>query len=138
MPFGVPNFDSVDNNPENGTYPLASYEVDLFLMNNRDYMVFSPVGHQGDETVGTEYTVVFPDLYNGTALDEDPNNPARPLQIPPPATAKNIVTVGISWNDTSTAYDIEAQGNSEEWLVGLQSKGPATAASLRTAPAGRT
>jgi hypothetical protein len=131
MPFGVPNFDNVLTNPENGTYPLASRHLDLFLVNNRDYMVFAPVGSQGSDPGDFDGTSVWPDLFNGSVLDNDPNFP-RPLQIPPPATAKNVVTVGASWADawTQSFEDI----NDEENEYNISSKGPATAASLRTAP----
>src|SRR5206468_12176339 len=47
MPFGTPPFDNVLFNPTNGTYPIQSNQLDTFLMNNRDYMIFVPVGNQG-------------------------------------------------------------------------------------------
>ncbi|MGH3860531.1 hypothetical protein, partial [Actinokineospora sp.] len=127
MPFGVPNFDNIQYNPENGAYTLESRHLDLFLVNNRDYMVFSPVGNQGFARAGFE--VQWPDLFDGTAADNDPNLP-RPPQIPPPATAKNVVTVGGTWADPSAASDIFTQ----ELVFDASSKGPATPASLRTAP----
>jgi hypothetical protein len=131
LPFGVPNFDNVLNNVENGTYSLEARQVDLFLVNNRDYMVFSPVGSQGNN-IGTANAVeeVWPDLFDGTALDNDPND-AHALQIPPPATAKNPVTVGGSSTDLWTVF---GDYNDEENPLGFSSKGPATAASLRTVP----
>jgi len=130
MPFGVPNFDNLLTNQENGTYPLESRQIDLFLVNNRDYMVFSPVGSQGNTVAGTSTTEVWPDLFNGTALDNDPNDP-KPLQIPPPATAKNVVTVGGGNSDLWTVF---GDYNDEENPLGFSSKGPATAVSGRTAP----
>jgi hypothetical protein len=130
LPFGTPNFDNLLNNPENGTYPLEARQVDLFLVNNRDYMVFSPVGSQGSRINGTNSEEVWPDLFDGTTLDNDPND-VHPLQIPPPATAKNPVTVGGSSSDLWTVF---GDYNDEENPLGFSSKGPATAASLRTAP----
>jgi hypothetical protein len=131
MPFGVPAFDSLPNNPQNGTYTLEAQQIDAFLVNNRDYMVFSPVGSQGAEPAVTVYaSVLWPDLFDGTAADDDPNTP-RPLQIPPPATAKNSVTVGATFSDTWTVY---GNANTEEGDFTITSHGPATQASLRTAP----
>ncbi|HYV20824.1 MAG TPA: thrombospondin type 3 repeat-containing protein [Verrucomicrobiae bacterium] len=130
LPFGVPNFDNILNNPENGSYPLESRQIDLFLVNNRDMMVFSPVGSQGSRINGSASEEVWPDLFDGTALDNDPNE-ARPLQVPPPATAKNPVTVGGSSSDLWTVF---GDYNDEENPLGFSTKGPATAASLRTVP----
>ena len=130
MPFGTPSFDNVLTNTENGTYPLEARQIDTFLVNNRDYMVFSPVGSQGNAPSGSQLLEVWPDLFNGTSLDNDPNFP-RPLQIPPPATAKNVVTVGGSLSDNHTVF---GDYNAEENPLGFSSKGPATPASLRTAP----
>jgi hypothetical protein len=130
LPFGVPNFDSVLNNPENGTYPLASAQIDQFLVNNRDYMVFSPAGHHGFDPGLLDGNPVWPDLFNGVVTDNDPNFP-RGLQMPPPATAKNSVVVGATLSDVWTVF---GNFNSEESDYDPSSKGPATAASLRTAP----
>jgi hypothetical protein len=130
LPFGLPNFDNITNNTENGTYPLASREIDLFLVNNRDYMVFSPVGSQGSRINGKNFEEVWPDLFDGTAADNDPND-GKPIQMPPPATAKNAVTVGGSSSDLWTVF---GDYNDEENPLGFSTKGPATAASLRTAP----
>jgi hypothetical protein len=130
MPFGVPNFDNVLNNTENGTYPLASAEIDQFLVNNRDYMVFSPVGSQGSRINGKTSEILWPDLFDGTGLDNDPNDP-KPITMPPPATAKNPVTVGGSSSDLWTVF---GDYNDEENPLNFSTKGPATAASLRTAP----
>ena len=130
MPFGTPPFDNVLNNTENGTYPLEARQIDVFLVNNRDYMVFSPVGSQGNAPSGSQLLEVWPDLFNGTSLDNDPNTP-HPLQIPPPATAKNVVTVGGTLSDNWTVF---GDYNAEENPLGFSSKGPATPASLRTAP----
>ena len=132
MPFGVPNFDSVLNNPDNGTYPQASYDLDLFLVNNRDYMVFVPVGSQGaDPGITDGTTMIWPDMFNGSDADRAPNDPPFPLQIPPPATAKNIVSVGASSQDLWTVFGAY---NDEENDLNSTSKGPATKASRRTAP----
>ncbi len=127
MPFGVPNFDNLVNNPLNGTYTTEAADIDTFLVNNRDYMVFLPVGNQG--TLPATNNVYLPDLFDGTALDNDPNLPI-PLQIAPPATAKNGVTVGAHLADSWTVQS----ANEEENDANFSSHGPATAASLRTAP----
>ena len=130
MPFGVPNFDNVLNNPENGSYSTEASQFDTFLVNNRDYMIFSPVGSQGNHVEGAQFVELWPDLFDGSAVDNDPNTP-NPLQIPPPATAKNVVTVGGGLSDSWTVF---GDFNSEEVPMSSSSKGPATAASLRTAP----
>ncbi|HXH28471.1 MAG TPA: thrombospondin type 3 repeat-containing protein [Candidatus Polarisedimenticolia bacterium] len=131
MPFGTPNFDNLIDNTENGTYPLASQQIDQFLANNLDYMVVSPVGSQGAQASNTfQPTVIWPDLFDGTALDDDPNIQEK-LQIPPPATAKNSITVGSTFSDVWTFYGTY---NREKDIISWSSKGPATAASLRTAP----
>jgi hypothetical protein len=132
MPFGVPQFDNILNNPENGTYPQASFDLDRFLVNNRDYMVFVPAGsHGSDPSVVEGSSMLWPDLFNGTAADRDPNNSPFPLQMPPPATAKNIVSVGTSFQDLWTVFGAY---NDEENDANMTSKGPATALSGRTAP----
>jgi hypothetical protein len=130
MPFGVPAFDNVVNNQDNGTYPLAAHHLDLFLTNNLDYMVFSPVGSQGGNPEDVGAFLKWPDLINGTDEDNDPNIPL-PLQMPPPATAKNTVTVGATLTDI---WSVFGDFNAEEDDYGINSKGPATEASLRTAP----
>ncbi len=135
MPFGVPNFDQNLVNPTDGTYSQDARDIDTFLVNNRDYMVFAPVGNVGTRVPenfqpgGTETTNSYPDLFNGTALDNDPNF-AHPLQVSPPATAKNLVSVGAHFQDAQT----QQVGNEEENPANFSSKGPATALSLRTAP----
>jgi hypothetical protein len=130
MPFGVPNFDNILTNLENGTYTVDSKNIDTFLVNNRDYMVFSPVGSQGNHVEGSSIVELWPDIFDGSAVDNDPNTP-HPPQIPPPATAKNVVTVGGSNSDLWTVF---GDYNDEENPIGFSSKGPATALSLRTAP----
>ncbi len=135
LPFAVPNFGSLLDNPEAGNYSTASRNVDLFLVNNRSSMVFAPVGNTG--TLPAQDFVSFqgenksryPFLFDGTALDDNPNNPGRALQIAPPATAKNLVTVGSHFQDTQTTTSI----NLEENPTNFSSKGPAST-SLRTAP----
>ncbi len=49
----------------------------------------------------------------------------------PPATAKNLVTVGATCQDVLTMF---GDFNQEENVANFGSKGPATATSLRTAP----
>jgi Subtilase family/Thrombospondin type 3 repeat len=129
MPFGTPNFDTIVDNTQNGTYAIESSQLDTFLVNNRDYMIFVPVGSQGTFPANI-YKRQYPDLFDGTTLDNDPNFPAHP-QIPPPATAKDIVTVGSHREDMQT---FSGTFNEEEIPSAYTSRGPATAASLRTAP----
>ncbi|MCZ6695051.1 MAG: S8 family serine peptidase, partial [Acidobacteria bacterium] len=131
MPFGTPNFDNIVFNTSNGTYPLSSHQIDRFLVNNLDYMVFVPVGNQGNLPAdgGQLALPIWPDLFNGTASDNDPNQTMNPLQISPPATAKNIVSVGASFTDAGLTIGLGA-----EFPMGYSSHGPATAASLRMAP----
>jgi hypothetical protein len=129
MPFGVPNFDNILNNIQNGTYPIEANQIDTFLVNNRDYMVFVPVSNHGSNPNNLTQRR-YPDMFNGTALDNDPNNPSNP-QISPPATAKNIVSLGSHRTDMQTfAGAFNAEEVSSPWA----SRGPATPASLRTAP----
>jgi len=130
LPFGVPNWDNALNNTENGMYSLEAQQIDTFLVNNRDYMVFSPVGSQGTDPGDPNTNIIWPDMFDGTTVDDNPNNP-RPMQIPPPATAKNSVTVGATFSDIWT---VNGTLNQEENDYNITSHGPATAASLRTAP----
>ncbi|MCZ6696881.1 MAG: S8 family serine peptidase, partial [Acidobacteria bacterium] len=129
MPFGVPNFDNLLTNSQNGNYSIEASQIDTFLVNNRDYMVFVPVGSQG-ASPSNRAERLYPDLFNGSSLDNDPNIPSG-LQIPPPATAKNIVSVGSHRMDMQT---FAGDFNEEEVGSAWSSRGPATAASLRTAP----
>ncbi|MBI1951862.1 MAG: S8 family serine peptidase, partial [Acidobacteria bacterium] len=129
LPFGVPNFDNVLSNPQNGTYSIEANQIDTFLVNNRDYMVFVPVGNQGSAPSQVSRRL-YPDLFDGTAVDNDPNAPVG-LEIPPPATAKDIVSVGSHRYDMHT---FSGALNTEETSSPWSSRGPATEASLRTAP----
>ncbi|MEE9291538.1 MAG: S8 family serine peptidase, partial [Acidobacteriota bacterium] len=129
MPFGVPNFDNLLTNSQNGTYSIEASQIDTFLVNHRDYMIFVPVGSQG-AIPSNRAKRLYPDLFNGSALDNDPNIPSG-LQIPPPATAKNIVSVGSHRMDMQT---FQGDFNEEEVGSAWSSRGPATPASLRTAP----
>jgi Thrombospondin type 3 repeat len=136
LPFGIPNFDFQLSNLEDGTYTADARDIDTFLVNNRDYMVFAPVGNTGTTKVQFFFSSInsqvknkYPDLFDGTALDNDPNV-ASPLQVSPPATAKNLVSVGSHFEDVQTAFS----ANEEENIVNFSSKGPATAGSLRMAP----
>jgi subtilase family protein/thrombospondin type 3 repeat protein len=131
MPFGVPNFNNVLDNPANGTYPIdSSVIIDTFLVNNRDYLVFVPVGSRGSAPEAV-YQERYPDLFDGTTLDNDPNDPPVTIQIPPPATAKNIVSVGAHRFDMQSLF---GSFNEEEVPTSFSSRGPATVMSLRTAP----
>ena len=136
LPFGVPNFDNLLNNTGDGTYTTEARDIDTFLVNNRDYMVFAPVGNTGTVRVqfffssfNSQVRNKYPDLFDGTALDNDPNFPS-PLQVAPPATAKNLVAVGSHFQDVQSALS----ANVEENIANFSAKGPATAGSLRMAP----
>ncbi len=135
MAFATPNYGTAQDHPQAGNYTQDSLDVDTFLVNHRDYMVFVPVGNQG--TLEPQDFVSFqgenksryPHLFNGTALDNDPNLPGGNLQIAPPATAKNLVTVGGHFQDAQTVSSV----NLEENPTNFSNKGPASI-SLRTAP----
>jgi Thrombospondin type 3 repeat/Subtilase family len=129
FPFAIPNFDNSVENQSNGLYTLEAAQIDTFLVNNRDYMVFAPVSNQG--AVPSDPAIRrYPDLFDGTALDDDPNHPIH-LQISPPATAKDLVSVGAHREDMQTTFGTL---NEEEIPSAWSSRGPATALSLRTAP----
>jgi hypothetical protein len=129
MPFGIPNFDNVNDNSENGTYTLEAGQIDTFLVNDRSYMVFLPVGNQGGDPLRRRLRR-YPDLFNGTDQDNDGNSPAR-LQVTPPATAKNIIAVGGHRYDMQTTFGtVNLEEINSPWV----SRGPATELSLRTAP----
>ncbi len=137
MPFGVPPWDLLlENVTTDGTYSQDARDIDQFLVNNRDYMVFAPVGHEGTNVVQRWFSNPnglqrnqYPDLFDGSKDDNDPNQP-HPLQVSPPATAKDLISVGGHFQDFQTAFS----GNLEENVLNFSSKGPATAGSLRTAP----
>src|SRR5262245_23075381 len=136
LPFGVPAFDNLLNNPQNGMYTLEAQQIDTFLVNNRDYMVFSPVGSQGTDPGDPTINTIWPDYFDGTDADDcavpcPPADVKRPMQMPPPATAKNSVTVGATFDDIWTE---SGTLNQEENDYNITSHGPATQASLRTAP----
>jgi hypothetical protein len=128
MPFGTPNWDeNLDNsiNP-NGTYSLGSHELDRFLTNNRDFMVFVPVGNKGMLPGGS--LPRWPAWFDGTASND--GDPPEPLQVTTPATAKNILSVGNILAD----FYWEVAFVTDESPTNTSSKGPATALSARTAP----
>jgi hypothetical protein len=129
LPFAVPNFDTVLESPENGVYSIEAQQIDTFLVNNRDYMVFIPVGSKGSAPSNV-FSRIYPDLFNGTAADNDPLLPVLP-KIPPPATAKNIISVGSHRVDMQT---YAGTFNQEEVSSPFSARGPATPLSLRTAP----
>jgi hypothetical protein len=132
MGFGTPNWDNnFDNtiNP-NGTYSLGSHQLDKFLTNNRDFMVFVPVGNKGKLPGDAFFETRWPALFNGTTADDDPNFPAEPLQVTTPATAKNIAAIGTAYADDGE----EVGFFNDERPESSSSKGPATAVSARTAP----
>ncbi len=135
FPFGVPNFDPFLTNLIDGTYTQDSADVDTFMVNNRDFMVFAPVGNEGTavqevfQPGGGETLNQYPDLFDGTAADNDSNKPSH-IQVAPPSTAKNLVSVGAHFQDAQT----QVNGNEEENPANFSSKGPATDLSKRTAP----
>ncbi|HKB07369.1 MAG TPA: thrombospondin type 3 repeat-containing protein [Candidatus Polarisedimenticolia bacterium] len=129
LPFGTPPFDNVLFNPSNGTYPVQSNQLDTFLMNNRDYMIFVPVGNQGSAPKQVSRRL-YPDFFDGTNADNDALNPVA-LEISPPATAKDIVSVGSHRYDMQT---FSGTRNLEEEGSAFSARGPATMMSLRTAP----
>jgi Thrombospondin type 3 repeat len=132
FPFGVPNWSTDQFAATNGQYDQAAVDVDTFLYNHRDFMVFAPVGNNGklvDQNPMGYSGAVFPDLFNGTAADNNPNIP-HGIQVTSPATAKNVVSVGGSNADCFTFF---GQVDCESLLSSYSSKGPATS-SLRMAP----
>ncbi len=131
MPFGVPPWDNSLGGTTVGAYTGDARDLDVFLVNNRDYMIFSPVGSKGRDPADLTGAPIWPDLFDGTGADRDPNDPSFGLQIPAPATAKNVVTVGGTLSDVWTVF---SDFNSEETPVSFSAKGPATPESLRTAP----
>jgi len=136
MAFGAPNnFSTLQFLATNGTYPAESNQVDTFLYNNRDYMVFVPVGNNGG-LLGTSrlglMIRLIPDIFNATPLDENPNFPI-PIQISPPSTAKNVFSVGSSTDDCFTFFGTT---DCEQTVNNFTSRGPATYESLRMAPLG--
>jgi hypothetical protein len=132
FPFGVPYFGNVFQVVMD-PYSAEAVQIDTFLYNNRDYMVVMPVGNNGG-TMGTSRLGLMlrtiPDLFNGTAADDNPNFPA-PIQVSPPATAKNLVSVGAGTSDCFTFFGTT---DCEATLANFTSRGPATQQSLRMAP----
>src|SRR5262249_50282183 len=113
-------------------YDQAAVDVDTFLYNNRDYMVMAPVGNNGkliDANRLGRAGAVFPDLFNGTAIDNNSNVP-NPLETSSPATAKNLVSGGGTNADCITLF---GPTDCESSLSAYSSKGPATS-QLRMAP----
>jgi hypothetical protein len=92
-------------------YDLQAQRVDQFLFDHRDAMVFIAAGNEGDDT--------------------DNNGIPDPGTVSSPATAKNAVVVGASYNanDTGTGFDANSR-------TGFSSVGPAVPADalLRVAP----
>ncbi|PYT11854.1 MAG: hypothetical protein DMF51_14490, partial [Acidobacteria bacterium] len=133
-PFGLPdNFQTIQFLPSNGTYPTPALDVDKFLYNNRDFMVVAPVGNNG-ANIGSSrpelWLRIIPDLFDGTKADDDPNFPA-PIQVAPPSTAKNLISVGTSRSDCFTFFGLNDRQSNH---VTFSSRGPATPESLRMAP----
>ena len=133
MPFAVPNFSTSPTAGNQGIYTTESSQIDTFLANNLDYMVFSPVGNAGSSLISGRDLI--PDLFDGISnAQSDPQcglGTCRPLQTSPPATAKNSITTGAVCEDVQSMF---GDFNEEENVTNYTSKGPATAASLRTAP----
>ncbi|HYV84301.1 MAG TPA: thrombospondin type 3 repeat-containing protein [Patescibacteria group bacterium] len=132
LPFGVPNWSTDQFASTNGQYDQGAADVDTFLYNHRDFMVFAPVGNNGklvDQHNMGRSSAIFPDLFNGTAADNNPNVPSG-FQVTSPATAKNVVSVGGSNADCFTLF---GQDDCESAPSAYSSKGPATSR-LRMAP----
>jgi len=138
-PFGAPdNFQTSQFLPSNGTYPQQARDIDVFLYNNRDFMVVAPVGNNG-ANIGNNrpelWLRIIPDLFNGTASDDCPvpclNPNPHPIQVAPPSTAKNLISVGTSRSDCMTVFgNNDCQANHATF----SSRGPASPESLRMAP----
>src|SRR6266850_1792364 len=145
-PFGAPdNFSTMQFQGSDGTYPQQSADLDTFLYNNRDFLVVSPAGNSGtlisSSRVDSWTPRVIPDLFDGTDTDDCIPAPAgscdpaaftrRNVQIPPPATAKNVVVVGATRSDESSFFkDFDNLAN----MATYSSRGPASRESLRMAP----
>ncbi|HYV17475.1 MAG TPA: thrombospondin type 3 repeat-containing protein [Verrucomicrobiae bacterium] len=132
FPFGVPNYGPVFQIVTD-PYSAEAIQIDTFLYNNRDYMVFMPAGNNGGNVGSSRLGLMLrtiPDLFNGTAADDDPNVPS-PIQVSPPATAKNLVGVGAGLSDCFTFF---GTSDCEGSIASFTSRGPATAQSLRMAP----
>ncbi len=141
-PFGAPdNFSTVQFQLNDGTYPQQSADLDTFLYNNRDFLVFGPAGNSGTlngmlTRVELWVPRVIPDYFDGTNTDDcpvpcPPTFIPRPIQIPPPSTAKNIVAVGVTRSDQMTYF---AEFDNLANMATFSSRGPATPESLRMAP----
>jgi hypothetical protein len=141
LPFGTPNFSTNISLPSNGTYTQDSADLDTFLYNNRDFMIAVPVGNGGALAGQGRWSLAtsqIPDLFNGSSLDECAPNVTpcqittpKPVQISPPATAKNIISVGSHTADCATFF---GTADCEETTDRFSSHGPATPESLRMAP----
>ncbi len=135
LPFGAP--DNFQNNlfpVSNGTYPQQAADLDVFLYNNRDFMIFVPTGNSGATATDNRvqnFRTVIPDLFNGTSGD-DPTAGTKRIQVQPPATAKNIVSVGSHRLDCATNFG--SNFDCENIHDPISSRGPATPQSLRMAP----
>ncbi|HKQ96534.1 MAG TPA: S8 family serine peptidase, partial [Candidatus Polarisedimenticolia bacterium] len=134
LPFGSPsNFSTNPQLGTNGTYPQEAADVDKFLFNNRDTLVFVPVGNNGGTPASARLglvSTVIPDFFDGTDTNDNPNVPS-PIQTSPPSTAKNVVSVGSSLYDCFTVFGTT---DCETRPSGFTSRGPATPQSLRMAP----
>jgi hypothetical protein len=134
MAFGAPNnFSTNQFLSTNGTYPSEANQIDTFLYNNRDYMVFVPAGNYGafpSQSRTSLWLRLIPDVFApGFVLD--PGEDPTPILVPPPATAKNLVAVGASLGDCFTIFGpTDCEGS----IASFTSRGPATPESLRMAP----
>jgi hypothetical protein len=135
LPFGYPPPACIPEGcPEFGLYNQQAVDVDRFLYNNRDFAVFAPVGNNGGLPQVNRiafFNKRIPDFFNGTDIDENPNN-QRPPQIPPPATAKNVISVGATRSEAFSVF--ASNNNQEENTARFSSRGPATSESRRQAP----
>jgi hypothetical protein len=133
MPFGIPVWNA-NGTTAAGVYNVDAQDLDKYLVNNLEYMVFEPVGNKGFALLNGRDQAT--DLFDGeSSATSDPfsvgSGLPSPLQVSPPSTAKNGVAAGATCSDTFTMF---GPFNEEENVQNYTAKGPATAASLRTAP----
>src|SRR5207249_3158316 len=126
MGFGIPNW-GAQGTTAGGTYPAESNEIDTYLANNLEYQVFVPVGNRGFSL--TNARDLMPDWFDGQSnAASDPATVGKggsiAISTSPPATAKNIVSVGSTCTDVNRMF---GPFNEEENVNGYSAKGPATA-----------
>jgi thrombospondin type 3 repeat protein len=133
MAFGIPNW-AAQGTTSGGVYTADAAALDNYLVNNLEYQVFVPVGNRGFSL--TNGRDLMPDFFDGeSSASSDPATVGKggsiAIQTSPPATAKNIISVGATCTDVQTMF---GAFNEEDNPTGYTAKGPATATSLRAAP----